>query len=144
MKSKSLVILAVIAFVVVVAYSSSTISNYSHKHPILDKIRANFAKINPEYGKIPLREGDSAFTENKEVITLCLKDPETKQYYDMNTLMYVSLHELSHVLCESQGHGEEFKAKFSKILRYASKLGIYDSRKEMSPTYCGLNQSEHH
>ena len=140
--TKSLAIIAIVAFVMFIAYSSSTISNYSHNHPILTKVRENFAKINPDYSKIPLREGDSAFTENKEVITLCLKDPDTGKYYDMNTIMYVALHELAHVLCETQGHGDEFKKKFSKVLRYAAKLKIYDPRQQMSSTYCGLNQGE--
>ncbi len=138
---KTLAIIAIFAFVLFIAYSSSARSNYSHNHPILTQVRENFGKINAEYTKIPLREGDSAFTENKEVITLCLKDPDTGRYYDMNTIMYVALHELAHVLCESQGHGDEFKKKFSKILRHASKIGIYDPKIQMAPTYCGLDQT---
>jgi len=138
---KALAVIAVFAFVIYLAYSTN-ISRYSHNNPVLDKVRENFGKIDVSYTKIPLREGDSAYTENKEVITLCLKDPKTGKYYDMNTIMYVALHELAHVLCESQGHGEEFKKKFEKILRHSAKLGIYDPRISMSPTYCGLNQGE--
>lgn len=139
---KRIILIAVFGFIIYFAYTS-TISNYaSHNHPILDRVRENFGKIDKAYEKIPLREGDSAYTENKEVITLCLKDPQTQKYYDMNTIMYVALHELAHVLCDSQGHGDEFKKKFSKILRHAAKIGIYDPRVSMSPTYCGLNQGE--
>lgn len=132
----------VIFFTFLIMKYASTRSYYSHDHPILNKVRENFSKIDPKFSQIPLREGDSAYTENKEVITLCLKDPENKgTYYDMNTIMYVAIHELAHVCCESSGHGEEFKKKFSALLRHAANIGIYDPRKGIPSSYCGLNQN---
>ena len=134
---------AVIVIVIILAlaaiYASSKRSYYSHDHPILNKVRQNFAKLNPEYAKIPLREGDGAYTENKSVITLCLKNPKTDGYYDMNTIMYVALHELAHVVSKTHGHNDEFKGNFSVILRQAARIGIYDPRKEIPTTYCGID-----
>lgn len=136
----TLLIVVVSAFFLLIAYSSRNNFIYSEDHnPVLTEVKNNFSKISEEYGKIPLKEGDSAYTENKEVITLCLKDPKTGVYYDMNTIMYVALHELAHVICEAHGHGDEFKQKFAKLLRHGSKIGIYDPRIGMSTTYCGLN-----
>ena len=140
---QTIIIISVAAFLLFLMYSSR--DKFSHdvsRHPILLQVRENFGKISSEYTKIPLREGDSAYTENKEVITLCLKDPATGKYYDMNTIMYVALHELAHVICEAHGHGEEFKKKFAKLLRYAAKIHIYDPKIGMSHTYCGLNNQE--
>lgn len=113
-------------------------SKFSHDHPILKQVSKNFSQLDPEYAKIPLQEGDSAYTENKEVITLCLRDPYTKDYYDMNTIMYVALHELAHVISKSQGHNNEFKKNFSILLREASRKKIYDPRKNIPTTYCGI------
>ena len=79
------------------------------------RVKEAFSKIDPKYGNIPILTGDSAFTENKEVITLCLIDPESKKEYDFNTVMYVALHELSHVISNTVGHGDEFKTHFSEL-----------------------------
>lgn len=123
-----------------VTYSSQ--SDYSDQHPILDQVRDNFALLDPKFKEIPLRNGNSAFTENKRVITLCLVNPETGNYYDMNTIMYVALHELAHVVSKKHGHGEEFKANFAELLRRAAKKGIYDPRKPIPMTYCGIGPDD--
>lgn len=117
-------------------------SYYSSDHPILNKVKENFSVLNPEYGKIPLREGDSSYTENKAYITLCIRDPKTKGYYDMNTIMYVALHELAHVVSKTHGHNDEFKKNFATLLRQAARQGIYDPRKSIPTTYCGIGPED--
>lgn len=137
---KELIIFLIIIFVVlVITYFLQKKSKYSHDHPILEKIRNNFIKLDPEYGKIPLRYGNSAYTENKAVITLCLRNPKTQKFYDMNTLMYVALHELAHVISISHGHNDEFKDNFYDLLSRASKIGIYDPTLPIPETYCGID-----
>ena len=138
----SVVIILVLIFTAFMVYFLTYRSNYSHDHPILNKVRQNFSKLNPDYGRIPLREGNSAYTENKRTITLCLKNPETKKYYDMNTIMYVALHELGHIVSKTHGHNDEFKRNFSLLLREASRKGIYDPRKEIPQTYCGVGPDD--
>ncbi len=138
----SIVLILVIGLIVLAAFALTPRSYYSHDHPILNQIRANFAKLNPEYGKIPLREGNSAYTENKSVITLCLRNPETKRFYDFNTIMYVSLHELGHVVSKTHGHNDEFKKNFAILLRQAAKKGIYDPRLPIPSTYCGVGPGD--
>ena len=136
---KNIVSLFFIALIVfIVFYSLRTKSKFSHDHPILKQVSLNFSKLDPEYSKIPIQMGDSAYTENKEIITLCLKDPDTKKYYDMNTIMYVALHELAHVNSKTHGHNSEFKKNFAILLRDASRKKIYDPRKDIPMTYCGV------
>lgn len=113
-------------------------SFYSVDNPILQRVRENFKKINESYGNIPLREGKSAFTENKSIITLCLLDPDTKNTYDMNTIMYVAIHELAHMCSMSKGHGEEFQKNFAKLLKKAAKVKVYDPSIPMPKSYCGV------
>ena len=140
--TQGLFLVIVIGLVVLSAFVLSKRSYYSDKHPLLDQVRSNFSMLNPDYADIPLREGNSAFTENKSVITLCLKNPETGKYYDMNTLMYVALHELGHIISKSHGHNSEFRENFANLLRQASKMGIYDPRKSIPNTYCGIGGDE--
>lgn len=117
-------------------------SYYSHNHPILNKVRSNFKILDTRYEKIPLRQGDSAYTEDKAVITLCLVKPGTQEYYDINTIMYVALHELAHVISKGHGHGEEFETNFAKLIRDAAEKGIYDPRKPIPDTYCGIGPDD--
>ena len=85
---------------------------------------------------INLYVGTKSYTINKSRIYLCLKD-EYGNYYDDNSLMFVLLHELSHVICKSLGHTEEFQNIFNDILLEASKAGIYNPRIPMVQKYCG-------
>lgn len=137
-RNEKVILVMVVCLVMIAAFVLRPRSYYSHDHPMLDVVRENFSKLNPEYAKIPLREGDSAYTENKSVITLCLKDPETGGYYDMNTIMYVALHELSHMVSKTHGHNQEFRENFSTILRQAASKGIYDPQQSIPVTYCGV------
>jgi hypothetical protein len=133
---RAIIIIMVLVLIAAVIYALSPRSNFSSKHPLLDQVRSNFALIDPKHASIPLRIGDSAYTENKEVITLCLTDPDTNTYYDINTIMYVALHELAHVISSSQGHGDEFKKNFADLLKKGAELGIYDPRKPIPAQYC--------
>lgn len=133
---------ALILFLALLLISAAALtrrSYYSENHPILNKIKENFGRLNPEWRKIPLRKGKSSFTEDKSVITLCIENPDTGKYYDMNTLMYVALHELAHVNSSEIGHGEEFKKKFSELLRNAKNAGIYNPSIPIPLTYCGMH-----
>lgn len=143
MKSVVLLVLVII-LVLVAAYVLSPRRIESLQHPVLMTVRENFMVLNPEYGKIPLKEGNSAYTENKQVITLCLKNPETGVYYDINTIMYVALHELAHVVTKSQNHTDEFKHNFNTLLQRASVAGIYNPNIPIPSTYCGISEGDDH
>ncbi len=106
----------------------------------LQQVRNNFEEINPKFRNIPLYSGNGAYTDNKSEITLCLNNPETKKEYDSNTIMYVALHELAHVVSKGIGHGEEFRQNFSKLLLEGERLGFYDPTKPMTTTYCGMKE----
>lgn len=108
------------------------------REPLLALVRSNFTKLSPHYGEIPLYEGNSSYTENKSSITLCLRDQKTASPYDSNTLMYVALHELAHVISKTYGHGDEFKKNFAALLDRAEKLGFYDSKIPLPSNYCGV------
>ena len=107
-------------------------------NPTLIEIRRRLEIINPNYARIPLREGSSAYTEDKHTIYLCLRDPATAKAYDLSVLMYVCLHEIAHVISKNIGHGPEFKNNFSGLLARAAEVGVYDPRFPLPEKYCGV------
>lgn len=135
---KLLLVIVIIVFVFAILYVFKNNKPKGPPHPIIQKISQNFSLIKPEYRDIPIYQGDSSYTENKNVITLCLKDPDHKSYYDMNTLMYVALHELAHVITTTIGHDENFKKNFSKLLIKAERLGLYNPNIPLPKKYCGV------
>ena len=89
----------------------------------------------------------TAYSENKgEKLAFCLsKNSKTgKKLIDINTLMFVALHELSHIVTISVGHTSEYWNNFKFILDNAVTLGIYtpiDYKKE-PVGYCGMTISD--
>jgi hypothetical protein len=81
-------------------------------------------------------EDNESYTINKKVIHLCTKNPQNGKYYDKNTLMFVVLHELAHVLCSDVGHTENFTNINYTLLNHAIKHGLYDPTKPFVKNYC--------
>lgn len=68
------------------------------------------------------------YTINKgEKIVMCIKNYAQNQkiHDDFNILMFVGLHELSHIMSVSVDHTDEFWSNFRFILNNASKWGLY-------------------
>jgi len=138
---KGVIILIILVFVVILVSSTKEKAYYSHPpNPIIQEIKYKLGALSPEYAKIPIKVGNKSFTEDKAAITLCITNPKTGEYYDMNTLMYVTLHELSHVVTKASGehsHADEFKENFSNLLKEASAKGIYNPSQRIPESYCG-------
>jgi hypothetical protein len=93
----------------------------------------------------------TSYSVNKgEQIVFCLRSRKLlNQLHDLNLMMYVSLHEISHVANPSYepehgNHGPIFKKIFSFILDQAEKMKIYEkiNFKAYPAEYCGLIISE--
>ena len=107
----------------------------------IKRIRQMYSEIIPDKSDIPIREGNESYTMNKNSITLCLKNPNTGGLYSWNTLAYVSLHELAHVITkekEKDKHGPIFTRNFLTLLKKAKDLGYYNPRQPIPNSYCGI------
>lgn len=134
---------------------------------LMAKIRANLTKLRDYYAAEPalmndppvsrfvarfqpdvfsendIRSSDTSYSENKgQRIVVCLRD-KTKAPYplvEINTVMFVMLHEMSHLMTETIGHTPEFWENFRRILHDAVKIGIYTPvNYSRQPTpYCGM------
>ena len=84
----------------------------------------------------------TSYSVNKgEKIVLCLRArDETEKLVDENTLMFVSLHELAHIMTKSIGHKKEFWKNFKFLLKNAIKLGLYkhEDYNNTPKKYCGI------
>lgn len=112
-----------------------------YNDPILERVKQDLTKVYPPFPtlNISLFAANDSFTENKKKIFLCVKRPN-KDYYKYNTIMYIALHELAHVLTKQYDidtHGEEFHKSFNALLTRAKEVGVYDETNELDYDYCG-------
>lgn len=104
-------------------------------------------RLNKNYNEDKISEGaDNAkytsYSVNKgEKIVLCLRSKnEQKSLVDLNTMMFVVLHEIAHIVTKSVGHTEEFWDNFKWILEESVNIGIYESQdfNNKPVEYCGI------
>ena len=90
----------------------------------------------------------TAYSENKgEKLAFCVEtEKENGKGYlvDINTLTYVALHELAHIMTKSIGHTDEFWSNYKFLLEVAESINIYDpvDYKKTPVRYCGMNISD--
>lgn len=86
----------------------------------------------------------TSYSVNKgEQIHLCLRQREgdNETLVPENVMMFVALHELSHVCTESIGHGPDFWNNFGWVLKEAEANNIYKYTDFQSHpvSYCGVS-----
>ena len=86
----------------------------------------------------------TAYSENKgEKLAFCLnrKKSENDNLIDEHTLMFVAIHELSHVATKSIGHKDEFWDNFKFLLQEAKDANVHNPEdyKQNPKEYCGMN-----
>lgn len=114
------------------------------KYPKDPRVKRVKERFNPE--KISESSPTSQYTSysvNKgEKIVFCLRSKDTEQeLHDFNTITFVALHELAHLMTESIGHTQEFWDNFRFILKNAIQKGYYNVQdfKNKPIRYCGTN-----
>ena len=88
----------------------------------------------------------TSYSVNKgEKIVFCIRQKDENQsFVDLNTMTFVAIHELAHVMSKSVGHTDEFWKNFKLLLQEAINIGIYDKEKySQSPKdYCGIKVTD--
>ena len=91
-------------------------------------------------------EKTTSYTINKgDKMVFCIRSKLFDNIHDINTIMYVVIHEMAHVACPNFGHDDLFKKIFKFLLKEASIIKIYiivDYRKEPI-NYCGMIINEY-
>ena len=114
------------------------------KYPENENVQRMVQKFNPTKISETLPTSEyTAYSENKgEKLAFCLnKEKNGTQLIDINTLTFVAIHELSHIMTTSEGHKQEFWQNFKFLLEEAKAANIYnpvDYKKKPEP-YCGMD-----
>lgn len=86
----------------------------------------------------------TAYSENKgRKIAFCLNVEKDKDDHliDENTLMFVALHEMSHIATKSIGHKSDFWENFKFLIHEASECGVYilEDYAKKPKEYCSMS-----
>lgn len=84
----------------------------------------------------------TSYSVNKgEKIVFCIRSRDaSKKLMDLNTMMFVALHELAHIASSEVGHTPQFWDNFRWILEEAIQIGVYREQdfKSKPVPYCGI------
>ena len=84
----------------------------------------------------------TSYSINKgEKIVFCLRSKDKDQtLVDLNTMMFVAIHELAHLMSKDIGHTKEFWDNMKFLLEEASKIGVYSpvDYANNPVKYCGM------
>jgi hypothetical protein len=116
------------------------------KHPNNEDVQRLVERFNPQTIEETLPTSEhTAYSENKgEKLAFCLNkksNENNNKLIDQNTLIFVALHELAHIMTKSSGHKQVFWQNFKFLLTEAKEANIYkpiDYKNNPEP-YCGMD-----
>ncbi len=107
-----------------------------------DRVKRFIAKYNPNnFSETAKGSKYTSYSINKgEKIVICLRTRDNREkLIEYNTIMFVVLHELSHIMTLSVGHTNEFWDNFRFLLKQAiaSKVYKHHDFRRKPVKYCG-------
>ncbi len=88
----------------------------------------------------------TSYSINKgEKIVFCIRQKnKTEDLVDENTIAFVAIHELAHIMTKSVGHTEEFWDNFKRLLKEAVAIGVYtrENYTKNPKKYCGIHVTD--
>lgn len=131
-----------------------TLRNFLIKHqddPEFVKYRENIQLLSNNLSKINIRENIepgkyTSYLVNKgDELVMCLRSDKNKKIHDINMLMFVAIHELTHASSDEYILGEEHTKQFSELMAFflqcAITIGLYTyiDYSKNNKEYCGIN-----
>ena len=111
------------------------------------QIITDIKRLNSNYNEEHISESSpgntyTSYSINKgEKIVFCLRSKdEAKKLIDLNTLTFVAIHELAHLMTKSIGHEPEFWENMKFLLKEGISIDIYKKQDfNSNPVeYCGM------
>lgn len=120
------------------------VKHMAQKYPDEERVKRLVKGFNPKKVMETLPTSEyTAYSENKgEKLAFCLtKKKNEGNMIEPNTLTFVSIHEVAHIMTKSVGHDKEFWDNFKFLLENAKEIGIYSPVDySKNPTeYCGMD-----
>ena len=119
------------------------IVNYLEENNMSDpKVKRLVEKFKPENISESMANNNyTSYSVNKgEKIVFCIRAKDENQTFEtINTMMFVAIHELAHIMTLSIGHTEEFWDNMRYLLEKAIKISLYTKvdYKNQPQDYCG-------
>lgn len=112
-------------------------------YPDRENVKRLATNFNPQkVSEILPTSSYTAYTENKgEKMAFCTTTTKKgDNLIDENTLTFVAIHEVAHIMTKSVGHTSEFWQNFKFLLENATKINIYTpvDYKKKPVNYCGM------
>jgi hypothetical protein len=107
------------------------------------RIKTLVSRFNPEnLVENDVNSDSTSYSENKgERIVVCIRDKTPPyDFVDENTVMFVLIHEMAHLMTLSVGHTPEFWTNFKRLLHDGVSVGIYSAvnYSKIPTEYCGM------
>jgi hypothetical protein len=111
---------------------------------IVDSVNKILNRYNPDnlVENSPKDKQDTSYTLNKgSTIAFCLREKKDSSLHDINTLLFVGIHELAHIGIDDNEHPPKFWKMFKFLLQEAEEAGIYKSQNynQLPVHYCGMD-----
>lgn len=87
------------------------------------------------------KNDSTSYSINKgEELVFCIRDKINNSIHDINTLMFVAIHELAHIITDELQHTQKFWNNMKSLLKRAELLGLYQNVDySINPVeYCGM------
>ena len=81
-----------------------------------------------------------AYSLNKgEELSICIREKDTEVFIDKNTVNFVAIHEMAHIMTHETGHTPLFWDNMKYLLEQSQEIGIYTPQdyKKNPVIYCG-------
>jgi predicted metal-dependent hydrolase len=120
------------------------IVEYLKENNIADeRVQLLVNRFNPDVlsESLPNTSYTSYSVDKGKKIVFCLRSKDEKgELIDINTIMFVAIHELAHIMTKSVGHTEEFWNNMRYLLKQGIKIGVYKKvdYKNNPVSYCGI------
>lgn len=138
---KTVATIAIVVILLILLLMSLRTENFipdEEESLMITNLNTAIFQICPEL-KFSLFKGEKSFTIDKKEIFICLRNKKTKQIYDFDILLYVTLHEIAHVISKTwsnKNHNEEFHNNFKRLLKIARDKKILSENVHVPSDYC--------
>ena len=96
---------------------------------VISRLKSRLSRVFPNITDLYIINSTKSLTRSKQDIYLQVYNKNGVPF-DMNTLVYVALHEISHIICEVEdtdsAHSPEFYAIFNKLIDKSIEKGIFN------------------
>lgn len=108
-----------------------------------EKGRTLIRRLVQKFKNSPSRYEEATETstlDKGKLIRFCVRNPKTGQTYDSDTLKFVFMHELAHIVTLDIGHDSPtFWSNFKFLLIFAATMGMYTPVPyDHNSVYCGV------